>query len=476
MNPIIGQYIELIETNLGRGLTTLERASVIVAIQQALPEGAEQTSSPSLLRTQVFSLDPDAITDKALNPAVIAEVSRQVGPGSVYGSEARSQPRALYATPPTPPTVAEQIAGDLDIDPAELAGMPAGVLKENITGERDDWGNLLVGEIDGVMQAWNAEIQAMVPAIFFDTGEEGPLPIGAEYLGINAPGDMVPTNLGAIEAKFAEDVAAYVQESQFEAEALGLGSSYQAPGWAPSYGEVEYGLPEYYPGDQWIDFATKSPEYQTQIQYALVDAGLMREADLAEGVWTIDAAKGIEVAMAEANATGGAKDWTQILEERASGLAAAEARRPSSGSGRRSPLAGRVLTIPAYKEPDLAQLEVEVINAMQNQLRREPTDWEMALLAERLNENYRGAYDSQVQALKQEFEAGNRGILAGGPTTVSGGEVQDVNPQARLIRQIQDRYAAEIDLNKDRATQRQDVSNVFSILTQTQRLLSGGAF
>jgi hypothetical protein len=468
-SPVVLAVVDAAEAQLGRTLTTVERAAIVHTV---ITQHAGRLAVANLDRP-IPGADPlltdgetQEIIDYALHPSVQAAIVNNL----------QTQSYRYVPSEENAPSIEEQVAAATGIDQASLTGLPSGLM-DSVTGEQDVYGRPSAGTVDGIRMVWDAELQQAVPGLFLDTEEDkGPLPIGAEFLGITSPGDQLPTNLGEVQETFARDVAKYITDSDAESRYLGLGPNYQAPGPAPVHLPVQYGQPQYYPGDQWIDFATKSPAYQTQIQYALVEAGLMRSGDVAEGVWTIDAAKGVEVAMLMANSTGGAESWVSIVEDLAQGLADAGNRPGSgSGSGRRSPLAGRVLTLPAYVEPDYALLENQVRDAFSAQLRRKPTDWEMSLLAENLNTNYRAQYDEQIQGLKQEFEAGNRGILAGGPSVQASGSIEGIDPIARLRSQIEDKYSAEVNLNEDRASHRQDVANVFSILTQSQNVLSGGA-
>jgi hypothetical protein len=314
---------------------------------------------------------------------------------------------------------------------------------------------------------WDATLNggSIAPAILLSE-DDGPLPIGAQYFGITAPDDELPTNLAELEehqATFGPDTRAgrfMIHEQLVEGGA--------GPPPAP---DLEFGRPDYFPGDQWLDFSTKSAGYITSVQQALVGAGLLRDKELVEGIWTVDAAVAMETAMLIANSTGGTKSWAVVLQELSDGL---EAAGNAPGSTGRSPLAGRVLTLPTYVEPDLASIEAQVKESFQRQLGRDAMEWELALLGEQLSTDHRAAFDVETQALTAEFEAGNRGILSGGPAIVDPGSVQGVDPVGRLTQRIEDRYSAEIEFGDDRQTERQNMSNVYNVLTQMSQLMSGG--
>ena len=348
-----------------------------------------------------------------------------------------------------------------------VAGMPAELRNLWIANgsQLDMNGNPLLGDVngDGFLDAWYAD-QGQVGIAFATRPEEED---EIEFIGGFTADTLFPSNLGEVDRTIARVQA----EGAAEAAAFpGLGDTYAAPGGIPARSELtEYGPPTYITGDQWSQFATKDPAYITMVQNSLVEAGLLRDTDVVDGVWTGDAAKAMNDAMFEANITGGSMDWVDIVKARAEGVASAKAR---FGSGAGRVVARPRLVLPAFREPDYAQLQVEVRDALRSRLGRDPLDYEMALLAEELNQNYRAEYDAQVAALKQEFHAGNR-VLKGG--IASGGTVQDVNPRARLLQQIEEKYGAEIELNEDRLAERQNVGNVFNVLTQTSRVLSGGA-
>lgn len=323
-----------------------------------------------------------------------------------------------------------------------------------LTFARDATGNvatdllgrpIIEGDINGQTMVYDENVGGMAPA-FLAEAEEGPPFIGG----------------------FPEDYS--VRDFKLE-EAVDKAF---LPG-TPVYEAVrgaEY-TPRYYDFDQWRDFATKSPEYQTMVQAQLIEAGLMDPDDYIPGTWTFDAARAMEFAMFESNATGGRKTWVQVLRERAQGRAEA-----GLDEETKSLLKSRRLVLPAFRSPDYASLSTSVKDLFRNQLGREPADWEVALLADQLNTDYRAAYDADVSALTAEFEAGNRAIIdsdaTGAAAIQSAGTVGAVDPVARLRDRFETKYASEFELGEDRIAERQNVGNVFSILTKTNNAMSGG--
>lgn len=359
-------------------------------------------------------------------------------------------------------------------DTTKFEGMPdewAERVTDYPDGIPDIFHRPYVGIVNGMRAVWDpefGEIQAYVPE---EEEEEGPLPIGAAQLGITKSGQLLPTNLGERQIVFDEKVAELARQADYEAEALGLADTYEAPGfsWSPTTLKpgVTYGEPNYFTGDNWIDFATKTPEYQTEVQYALYEAGLLDEDDIAQGTWTIEASRAMEVAMFEANATGGAKNWTDVLKDRAAGLEAAGNAPGGRGASRRA------LTLPAYREPDYATIEMDVKDAMRRELRRDPLPWEMAVLGDQMSANYRAAYEGDIEALKNEFVAGS-GVAEEGGISGEPGSVPAVDPIARLRSQLEERFAPERELLSDREDERTAMSNVMNVMTQMQNFAGVG--
>lgn len=242
----------------------------------------------------------------------------------------------------------------------------------------------------------------------------------------------------------------------------------QAGGQTDLLSDLNYRTPRYYPLDQWQLFGSKSPEYQAEVKSALLAAGLISEKEAGVRGWQTFHAAAMAEAMVVANGTG--KTWVDVLEELASSQV--------PGEGERGPLAGRRLTLPAFREPDYATLSQAVKGLFRQQVKRNPRDWELALLADQLNQDYRDLYDSEVQAARQEFAAENKAIVAAsegaGPVETSAGSVETVDPANRLRERFETRYADELALREDQATRANDVSHIMSVLTQTSRALGGG--
>lgn len=316
-----------------------------------------------------------------------------------------------------------------------------------------------------------------------------------KYLGGIPYGTLLPQNFAEVEHNYKVDAGKYEHTSSMlkkemieagpakSADKTSLKKTYNAIGSHPMFGVGDYaptmGAPLYGQMDQFSNFATKDPGYITEVQYALLAAGYLDEDDLYEGVWTQDAANAMEDAMIEANYTGGKDTWVDVVKKRAQANAAKQDKSPRGpGSTRRAnPLAGRTLVLPAYEKPSIDILNTDVKDLLRNRLGRDPTDWEKTLLADSLEAGYRADYDAQVKAAKANFEAGNRAILqsyrTGKPVTVTTAEAERIDPRAYLQERFEERYAPELQLNEDRETSREDMANVFNVMTSTSRMLGG---
>lgn len=452
--------IELIETQLGRGLTTIERQRVT---EHLAAKGIDMT-----IETLVGSLRTIAnvVGHFQQGKPGLPEVEDSTPMARILELQLVAQgklPVGAEMSEMFGDTSGQRTAMERYLEPIQnIAASSAGVPSQfTLTGEYDAMGRPIIeGEIDGQTVVWDANLQQVAAAIILDDEEAEDLP---DYLGGIPQGTELPQNLGDVATEIAERRADWIRQD--EAERAFTGGAAGAPG-GPIMPEVTYGEPIYMPGDQWTDFATKDPGYIRTVQESLVAAGLMSEDDISS-TWTGEAAKAMQDAMTEANWTGGAKTWVDIVQDRA------RARAEDGRDKGPSPLAGRVLVLPQYSEPDPAALDAEVRQLMASKLGgRDPLPYELAILGDYLSEQYRAKYDAEIEMAKAEFEAGNRAILRGGPTTETvEGDFETVDPSARLAERIEERYAPEIELNEDRAESRANVANALSVFTRTTSTL-----
>lgn len=199
--------------------------------------------------------------------------------------------------------------------------------------------------------------------------------------------------------------------------------------------------PLYYEYDNWWYFATKSPEYIAGIQDRMRRAGLLRKGQASIGWWDEASANAMFQLMTEANSKG--VEWEAALDAREEAwknmspedLAAAAGRGP--------------FVAPAYMAPDYDTLAQAVKQTFRQTLGRDPKDYEMALLADKMSRDYRAQYSAEVAAARSEYDAANRAIVYEEPQ--SGGTVRSVDPMASLAEFFEKRYAGEIELEQDQS-------------------------
>lgn len=463
LNPEQEAVLAALEEEIGRPLTTAEQTKAV-----AFVEGYGQRMTPTSAPLDLMFTAGIAVP----TPYELAiAVGGFVTPEEVIYEGFRADTPALYAARlreevGTPATVSEQVG-----TPTTPGQLPPGAIPPPSTTVSDTE----QAAIDAALAA-DPALAALYEQIQADQEEED-LP---KYLGGIPQGTLLPQNYGEVAQQWAVDMSKW--EAANAAENAFTGQNMGAPGWSPTMAEITYGEPSYLPMDQFTGFATKDPGYINTVQQGLIAAGLLKEDDYMDGVWTQDAAKAMEDAMIEANYTGGSKSWVDVVQQRAKSNAGKTKKRSGGGGGggrRANPLAGRTLVIPPYEEPNIDILNTQVKDLMRQRLGRNATGWEMTLLADSLSEGYKAQYDAEVKALKANFEAGNKAILqsvrTGKPVTVKAAPAERVDPLAHLQSRFEERYAPEMALNEERENSRENMTNVFNVLTQTSRILGGAS-
>jgi hypothetical protein len=191
--------------------------------------------------------------------------------------------------------------------------------------------------------------------------------------------------------------------------------------------------PLYYEFDAWRLFAGKSPEYIAEVKAALIEAGIIDEAEAGPmGHWRIEDSRNMYNILAEANASG--KPWTTIVEEYA---AAPDVDKAKAWR------AANPFIAPVFKAPDYASLSQAVRGAFAQQIGRDPKDYELALLADQMRADFNAQHGATVSAARAQYEATARAADTGAPQ--SAGTVQDVDPMARLSETVLSKYGPEIE-------------------------------
>lgn len=476
LTPAQEAAIEVLEEEIGRPLTTSERQRAEVFVVQyeerttttPYGQGFRGTFAEALDRASYGIFSPGATFEGGRIPTpyeMAIAVGGFVTPDEVIYEGFRADTPALYAD-----RLREEVGVPGQVGTPTLPGETPPTIPTTTEGEQQAAIDAALAADPGLAAIY-AEIQAQ------QDEEEAP-----KYLGGIPQGTLLPQNYGEVAQQWAIDMSEYNRVNA--AENAFTGADMGAPGWSPKMNEITYGSPSYLPMDQFSGFATKDPGYINTVQQGLVAAGLMDEDDYMDGVWTQDAAKAMEDAMIEANYTGGSKSWVDIVQQRAKSNAGKQRQRSGGGGGggggrRANPLAGRTLVLPPYEEPNIDILNTQVRDLMSQRLGRDPTGWELTLLADSLSEGYKAQYDAEVKTAKANFEAGNRAILqsvrTGKPVTVTAEKAERVDPLAHLQGRFEERYAPEMALNESRENSRETMSNVFNVLTQTSRILGGAS-
>jgi hypothetical protein len=194
--------------------------------------------------------------------------------------------------------------------------------------------------------------------------------------------------------------------------------------------------------------------------------------------FTIDALQEI---IAIANGTG--ERWEAALETRIE-----QAREFDLENDLRAPFRPN-----AYLALDPARAAQEIKGMVRQQLRRDPQDWEIALLTEQLMKDHRASHDANEEARLNEWE--HEGYLLeepgpdvpiwdpsfgavppGGLPTTTGRDVpesvQGVDFGARFAERFEASYADEIDRNNRVAQVKQGTRNLMARLNRVQGMFS----
>lgn len=187
----------------------------------------------------------------------------------------------------------------------------------------------------------------------------------------------------------------------------------------------------------WSLFAGKSPEFVEQWQQKLIDAGAVQASQITMGEWGLLEAAAIGPWMTLANGKGETLDavyeefkvWQQA-DNQTSGRTYAP------------------FTPPAYRSMDPATMSQDVKQLIRTALQRDPTDEEIASLGDFLAEQHREAYVADVSAARREYDAARSAQESGATYAGSPGTVGDVDYESRFLEHFEDKYAANLEFNR----------------------------
>ena len=219
--------------------------------------------------------------------------------------------------------------------------------------------------------------------------------------------------------------------------------------------------PRYTADSPLLTFMNLDPIARAQVQRDLAAAGLM--GDYREGIFDSATESALSAVMANANQEG--TRWNQslanIARQHASYLSDQAAEESASAPN---------FPIPTYLAPDYATLSQAVKSQFRQTLGREPTEAELAGLADELSSFHRQAFEAEVDAAMQDFqsagiasEGGFTGFPAEDETTV-----QAVDPIARFQQRFDEVYGKDIAMEEEEAETGRSFANLMASLNVGQ--------
>lgn len=240
--------------------------------------------------------------------------------------------------------------------------------------------------------------------------------------------------------------------------------------WSQTYRNItqvsqrEYNArPFYETNDDWALFAGQSREAIAEMQNTLVGVGALEAGDIVQGSWGPAEAAAFKDWLFIAN--GQARRWEDVDTDLMKNYFGEK--NASAGKPARTPFVSR-----AYQRMDPATAENSVKSVVRNMLGRDPTSDELGQLGSYLEEQHRGSFVADVEAARSEYNATTAAIDSG--QEQSGGEVQDVDFEARFIKQFEDTHEAELARSKRTETSVNRQETVGQGLSNLMNKLGGG--
>jgi hypothetical protein len=116
-----------------------------------------------------------------------------------------------------------------------------------------------------------------------------------------------------------------------------------------------------------------------------------------------------------------------------------------------------VFPTPTYLAPDYATLAQRVKQTFRQNLGREPTESELAGLADELSSYHRQAFEAEVEQAQQDWQSrqfameggiNQHPFASGFDTTPEPGQVEAVDPLARFNERFDEAYQPDIDMQE----------------------------
>ena len=131
------------------------------------------------------------------------------------------------------------------------------------------------------------------------------------------------------------------------------------------------------------------------------------------------------------------------------------------GGGGRAPF-----SVPASLRtiPDYATLQQNVTDMMRQAMGRKPEDWEVTMLADEMQTQYKAKNAASIDAARAAYEQGNRGV---------GTEIEVPDPGQRTQKYLEETWANEIDRRQDVGERANTNNLLMQSLTQGAKMVGG---
>lgn len=234
--------------------------------------------------------------------------------------------------------------------------------------------------------------------------------------------------------------------------------------WIDNFGNTVYREPRYKESDNDAFFAlrTFTPDYLATFQQQMVDAHVMFEGRFLPGMPDKATLSALQVTMGQANFTG---EWYKSVAGQM-----AEAGKKWGGGGRsgggyvRPPFVKRTYVKPDYEEMSLAAKETFRVK-----LNRDPHEWEMKILADKLGDEHKRGFDSVEEARWKDYQRGTGGNKLTSET------IEGVENPVDVMRNYFDRqWAPELARAERVEVERRGAERFFNSMLQTDARIFGG--
>ena len=231
--------------------------------------------------------------------------------------------------------------------------------------------------------------------------------------------------------------------------------------WVDNYGNGVWREPRYKSSSNQAYFSlrTFSPEYLATFQDQMVDAHLLREGSFLPGIKDQPTLAALERTMGISNVTG---EWYKKVATRMA--AAGREFRGGGGGYVRPPFVKKT-----YIKPDYEELSFAAKSAFRNKLGRDPHDWEMKLIADKLGSTHQRQFDVVEEARWKDYQRGTGGNKLTSETIEGLESISDVT-----MNYMDRKWAPEFERKERVVAERRGAQRFFGSMLQTDaRIFSG---